>query len=442
MTPVANTLPTKRFFIDTFTRDISLEDSILDLIDNAIDSFVRTREVQLDKGLLDEGTVSVGRLGEVTVSIGPDRFQIKDRCGGITRKAAEEEVFRLGATTERSGVTLGVYGIGLKRALFKIGRHVVVESRTADEGFKVDFDVLEWEKQDDWVIPLEYTEGAGDQEEAGTTITITQLNDNVRMKVAAGTVAKRIQREIARTYALFLNRLVRVSVNGSPVDPKELPLGLSDEVSPGRETFVHEGVHVDILAGLADRREWNTDTAGWYVFCNGRLVVAADKTELTGWTGRSGLSPQYVSKYRGFVGIALFFSDNPLGLPWTTTKRGLNVESPVFQRAKNLMVSTAKPVLTFLNKMYRTDPKEEPEEREIAETIHRATLKDALGKSTGSFQVTPSQERKPKATVGVQYDAKIADIERAKKCLRKSKWSARRVGEYALEYFLKMECPE
>ena len=36
----ANALPRKRFFVEMFTRDISLMDCILDLIDNSIDDVV------------------------------------------------------------------------------------------------------------------------------------------------------------------------------------------------------------------------------------------------------------------------------------------------------------------------------------------------------------------------------------------------------------------
>jgi hypothetical protein len=42
MTLQADATPTKRFFIDNLTRDLTLEDAILDLVDNSIDAFVRT----------------------------------------------------------------------------------------------------------------------------------------------------------------------------------------------------------------------------------------------------------------------------------------------------------------------------------------------------------------------------------------------------------------
>jgi hypothetical protein len=36
-----NAMPTKKLFIDTLIRDVSLKDAILDLVDNAIDGYTR-----------------------------------------------------------------------------------------------------------------------------------------------------------------------------------------------------------------------------------------------------------------------------------------------------------------------------------------------------------------------------------------------------------------
>ena len=43
----ASAYPRKNFFIQMFTKDISLEDCILDLIDNSIDGFIRSTNLKL-----------------------------------------------------------------------------------------------------------------------------------------------------------------------------------------------------------------------------------------------------------------------------------------------------------------------------------------------------------------------------------------------------------
>ena len=49
---MANAYPKKKFFVDMFTRDISLEDCLLDLIDNSIDGLIRSK--QLDTRNIDK----------------------------------------------------------------------------------------------------------------------------------------------------------------------------------------------------------------------------------------------------------------------------------------------------------------------------------------------------------------------------------------------------
>jgi len=54
---MANAFPRKRFFLEMFTRDISLEDCILDLIDNSIDSLVRTKDLDPARDLFKKTKV-------------------------------------------------------------------------------------------------------------------------------------------------------------------------------------------------------------------------------------------------------------------------------------------------------------------------------------------------------------------------------------------------
>ena len=48
MTHYVNASPAKRFFVEMLVRDIRLEDAIIDLVDNAIDSLIRLQQIDLD----------------------------------------------------------------------------------------------------------------------------------------------------------------------------------------------------------------------------------------------------------------------------------------------------------------------------------------------------------------------------------------------------------
>ena len=190
----ANAYPKKRFFLDMFTRDIALEDCILDLIDNSIDSLVETRQIDLADASFVTSPKPANPPATIKVNFSVDHFTIKDNCGGIPLKEAQNGTFNFGrpaAGEESSEQThLGAYGIGLKRAIFKLGRTLHLSSQTTDEGFTVDLDIDAWAKRDerltDWRFPLKEIEAAGSAQKAGTTIKLTGLREEVQMRIDPG----------------------------------------------------------------------------------------------------------------------------------------------------------------------------------------------------------------------------------------------------------------
>lgn len=353
--------------------------------------------------------------------------------------SARDDVFRFGRVKETKKSRLSVYGIGLKRALFKIGREIEVVSATAESGFRVFIeDAEKWEDAPEWKFPLQEARPARSLASAGTKIRIAKLNADVKARVEDGQLATRLYDAIASAYALLLGRFVIVYLNGTKVTAKPIPLGRSAAITPAKDDFSVGEVKVSIVASLAERveDEWAVERAGWYVFCNGRVVVFADKSELTGWGINSA---QFVSKYRGFVGIVFFFSDNPEALPWTTTKRGLNRESRPYIAARNKMAVLARPVLTFLNSMYASGEAEEPAERLIAEGVKAATVDSVVRGARSAFSVS-LPAKKQSAYVSIQFKVKKTDLERVRKHLSQPTWSASRIGEHVFQYFLEQEC--
>lgn len=144
----AKAYPRKHFFVEMFTRDISLIDCILDLVDNSVDGLMRSRDVDLGAALLSPNDVAgqaLAGLPVISITYSEREFTIQDNCGGISVDDAENEVFNFGHSAKYhediEHHQLGVYGVGLKRAIFKIGRHFQMRSRTKDEGFETAVDL-------------------------------------------------------------------------------------------------------------------------------------------------------------------------------------------------------------------------------------------------------------------------------------------------------------
>lgn len=440
----ANAYPRKRFFLEMFTRDISFEDCILDLIDNSIDSLVRDRDLDPAKDLFSDKAKRNLPISpnSVDLSLEPKEITVKDDCGGIPKKLVQDELFTFGHSEDFNGhQQLGIYGVGLKRAIFKIAEEFEMFSSTGSDSFRAKLNIPKWAEKDedpeDWKVPVTF-EGA--QRTAGTQIRFSPLREEVKMRLRDPAFFGRLTQSIAQTYSLFLERYVQVNVNRSTVLPEPIPLGAAEGLQPGQSDFSKGGVHVRIFCGLAARAPmWTHEKAGWYVLCNGRVVVTADKTDLTGWN--VGL-PSFHSKYKGFVGVVVFRSKDPLLLPWTTTKRGLNRESPIYQDVKREMILLARPIISFINNMYRSDSGgEEPEEREVAGKVVQADLRKLASQRPSPFK-PPTRLSASKTSTKVQYEAEVADIDRVKKALRQPKWSANKVGKYTFDHFLKKECPQ
>lgn len=154
--------PTKELFLDTLIKDVNITDAILDLVDNAIDGYTRHE---------------FANRRSISLELSKSKFLIHDTCGGIDLESARKEVFRFGVV-KGGKHTLGVYGIGLKRSMFKLGPIIVFESDDGDKYFRVDIDVEEWKKQEGW----NFTFSEIDESKNGsfTRVSIKKLKDEVK----------------------------------------------------------------------------------------------------------------------------------------------------------------------------------------------------------------------------------------------------------------------
>src|SRR5690606_29593413 len=89
----------KEFFVYMITKDIQLEDCILDLIDNSIDGARRVLQRSSKDGQkADSPPDQNASLSDfkVALNLSSDRFVIEDNCGGITLADAKDYAFHFG----------------------------------------------------------------------------------------------------------------------------------------------------------------------------------------------------------------------------------------------------------------------------------------------------------------------------------------------------------
>lgn len=117
-----------------------------------------------------------------------------------------------------------------------------------------------------------------------------------------------------------------------------------------------DSVSIEIIGGMAapppetidpDESDEGDRRYGWYVVCNGRIVLAADKSAITGW-GTEGW-PQWHYQYAGFIGVVLFTAANASALPLTTTKRSVDNSSEIYRHARPQMREVSKNWIAYTN---------------------------------------------------------------------------------------------
>ncbi|TCK68457.1 ATP-binding protein [Acidipila rosea] len=346
--------PTKQFFVDMITRDIQLEQAVLDLVDNSVDGAQRYRGT--DPKPLDGF--------EVTITVDANRFKIFDNCGGFDKETARDYAFRFGRPAEKPMPphSIGQFGVGMKRALFKFGRHFMVQSSTEDEEWAVDVDVIEWEGYKAWTFPwAEFPETPQvSKDEPGTLIVVDKLRPEVSARFGTEYFVNAIIGLIKSKHRQFIADGLSISVNGHHISATSLNLLITGSLRPGVDKLSFNGatgtlVNARIVVGIGESIPRD---AGWYVVCNGRVILEADRRAVTGWglveseASKTSI-PTFHNQYARFRGVVWFDSADSGRVPWNTTKTDVDQESPIWQKTFLRMVEMMRPVIDFMNELDR-----------------------------------------------------------------------------------------
>jgi len=430
----AKASPTKAFFVEMLVKDINLDSAILDLVDNCMDG------ARLLRGDGPYDSLSV------KIRVSPDEFVIEDNCGGIDVNVARNYAFRFGKDPASKPLekSLGVFGVGMKRAIFKMGRDVYIKSTTKSHSFEIRLNIPQWQKNDDpnsWFFPMTVNElaSAPPDSELGTLIKITSLYDNVRTQFDLPYFNLQLRRTTASRHERYIDQGVTIQLNGATIPGTAVTFAyLGQELLPAYESAQLDGVSMTLYAGVGELKRIQ---AGWYIYCNGRMIVEHDQTELTGW-GESveKAIPKMHHQFARFRGCIYFDSEDSSKLPWNTTKDGIDVTSDVYRSAKSIMISHTRTVIDFLNKVDRE--LDEPEDKRVLTGIlNRAVYGSPLlipNAPKFNYKVVPSKP--PPESVWVRIYVSRANIARLTKCLHVQTNKA--AVEAVVKWYVENECSD
>lgn len=451
--------PAKRFFVEMLTRDIELSDAILDLLDNCVDGAIRT-------GIKKKSPSNLPYLDYYAkIKLSPQEFSIEDNCGGISHEIARKHALRLGredSDRDANLATVGVYGIGMKRAIFKLGSDANIHSYHPDGAFSIPI-TSHWMEEDIWELEMQDAENL---DHFGTKITVKKLKESISLlfdKTANDFIGD-FKDLLRKHYSYIIEKGFSVEVNGEPIKPKiqkllHVPDSVkkTQKISPYFYELNADGVFVELIMGLYENLPTEGDVedgvngkrsksdAGWTVICNDRIVIDNDKTHLTGW-GEGGL-PNYHSQFIAISGIVKFTSNDPRKLPVKTTKRGIDQDSALYSVVKNEMRDALRVFTSFTNQ-WKSDTPERREIHEKAESLEIKKITASIPVGSWKKVVKGGQGRRfvpdlPKNTaektnVRIAFSKLIADVEKLREYYgEESTTKASDIGSMAFDEVLK-----
>lgn len=420
--------PTKEFFIEMLTRDIALDRAILDLIDNSVDSF----------------RYSGKKSSWIKIELCENKFVIYDNCGGIDKYTAQNYAFRFGRPSSRKPTlnSVGQFGVGMKRTLFKLGTQFLIESRKDNDCFRVNINIDEWKIKDekDWTFEIEdVNESKIDNGE--TKITVTSLHHEVSGYFEQRIFVESLIKEISKAHFKSIINGLDIYVGDQKVPQYDISFISSDKITPFYEILVKENVTIKIIAGVTKR---DLKQGGWYIVCNGRLVESAQQSSITGW-GIDKL-PIYHADFAYFRGVVEFECEDSSRLPWTTTKTGVDVSNPVYINTLVNMKNAMRQILPFLrNKSKEENWRKEAllEDTPINDSIDNALRENKFIsvdkiKLESEFKAPLLAQRLLEPNeVSIQYKVSIDEIKIAKELLGAN--SNTDVGRKTFNYFMEYE---
>jgi Histidine kinase-, DNA gyrase B-, and HSP90-like ATPase len=462
--------PVKSFFVHMLTRDIRLEDAILDLLDNCVDGILRTRAGKAKAKRKGVSRPYAGFWAEIKFD--KTSFSIADNCGGIPW-SMHGYAFKMGREDGRppdpTG-SVGAYGIGMKRAIFKIGRECLISTRNGSNAYDVEIEPDWIDNKLSWDFPVEPAKQPMKQQ--GTTIVVGTLHPWIasRFSVDAQDFESKLQGMVETHYATIINKGFKVSVNGAPVIPRPTKIlftrkargskKLTKEIQPfvfktktvdGVEVFLTVGFtrpipSVDEIENEQEKKRYSTEDAGWTIICNDRAVVYCDRTELTGW-GEAGV-PRYHTQFIAISGIVEFVGPASK-LPTTTTKRDVDASSQLYLQIKNKMREGMRVFTDYTNKWKtRADESKKYVKAGTLLTLEEIKVESThLHLSSTTTSVPPGEQFKPQlplpTKIGprmrrISFVKSVEDVETVSDYLfNETSIDASTVGEACFDMFLK-----
>lgn len=303
--------PEKRLFLSIIS-DYDLTTGLCELIDNALDFWVRTNkstELQID----------------VDLDVQSQLITVTDNAGGVDEKDLRLLVAPGASGNDPTAEIIGIFGVGGKRAGVALGRLVEIRTRSKNKTFQIDLDE-QWTQSEVW--DLAYYEVSAIPR-GKTVVQVSKLRQNF-----AQDDVDEIIEHCSAVYARFLEERVVIHINGAQLQVRAYdnwayprnhpPVRTQTTLALGQP----DKMQVQLTAGLIYDRDPEGDNYGVYIYCNNRLIAKELKTRDVGYhvSGEAGVPHPDASLCR----VIVEFVGPAEQMPWNSSKSGVSNAHPAF----------------------------------------------------------------------------------------------------------------
>lgn len=314
ITKTIEAVPSKRMY-RSIIADYNPKLALCELVDNSIDLWTR------------EGKIRYLQI-EVDINTDQQSIRITDNAGGIKEDDIRLIIAPGSSSANSDSETIGVFGVGSKRAVIALAQDIKILSRYKNENtLVIEYDD-NWFKREGWAI--DYSIDPNNIQPNSTIIDLTKLRSKLSEQFESDLV-----QQFAVTYSKILtNPKLTLLVNKTVVEPKHFDLSWSypPNFHPQKHSLQididgEKPMNVEILGGLVSKDQVGEGEYGVYFYCNNRLILRADKSYNVGFSsGQAGLPHPKFNMVRIFV----YMTGNPERMPWNSSKSGINFQDKIF----------------------------------------------------------------------------------------------------------------
>ncbi len=352
---------------NTLTTDISVLESIFDLIDNSIDAardHLLTQKIEVDKyGLPNDYSKY-----NISIRFDDKSISILDNCLGMDEFVLTQQAF-ITANVSDHKFGIGHYGLGLKRALLKFGSQYAMSSDTGNIAFKMHFNA-EMIAGNLLLVASEY-ESTGRRK---TLFIVTGIKKHIAFEFKSRPWFENAVKMLKIRYAIYTAKGLKLSITNSyshehvkiswtipslrtdaKFQPVSMPLKVDDV-----DIYIDSGIHHEYYFkkenkdSLTKNKELTNDF-GLYFICNDRVIVAASTATEHGW------KTKWHSEYNGYICVVRFVSPDSSKMPWNTIKTALKTDGSMLMEVKGKLLAISEDFRSLVRKNYlNKKPKDVP----------------------------------------------------------------------------------